>query len=109
MRSFQLSSPVDTNPDTASGAAQFTASPTANSSTGSSTTGTTDPVQTVSDAFLAALGSQPTDPGATVVVPTPPTETSGGSVNIKNIAILAGVALVGYFVWKKFKGAAPSA
>lgn len=70
---------------------------------------TTSAIQTVADAYLAALGSQPQDAGATVVVPTPPIDGSTSGMNAKTILLIAALAAAAFFLYKKFGPSAASA
>lgn len=83
---------------------------TSGGSTGSTSGGSTggDPFQTVADAFISALGQAPSNPGATVLVPTGDTSSGGGGVNIKTIVIVVVVAGAAWFAWKKFGARAAS-
>lgn len=80
----------------------------ASTPSGGGSSGGADPTQTVAQAFLAALGSagQGVTGGAVPTVLYPSVDTtgdnSGGSVNVKSIAILAVIVVAAWFAWKKW-------
>jgi hypothetical protein len=61
---------------------------------------TFDPFGRLADVYQQSFGSA-TEGGALVAVPVNP-QQSGGGVNLKPVLLLGGLAVGGYFLYKKF-------